>query len=139
MDRFWSKVKVGAADECWEWQAGLDSDGYGRIQFDGKRQGAHRFSWILHNTDIPQGMCICHRCDNPACVNPNHLFLGTQVDNIYDMVSKNRNYLPPKATHCVQGHEYTPENTKMNNNKRKCRTCANAGHRRRYARKKVAS
>ena len=64
MDRFWNKVDIRTDDECWEWQGKLNEDGYGRFQFDGKRHLAHRLSWLLHNTEIPQGMCICaHACN----------------------------------------------------------------------------
>lgn len=90
--RFWAKVVK--TDGCWRW-LGYTVDRYGRIALDGGRgapcAGAHRVSWELHNGPIPEGMCVLHRCDNPPCVNPDHLFLGTQLDNIADRVRKGRN------------------------------------------------
>ncbi len=87
-ERFWDKVDKKSDDECWEW-IGAKSNGYGDF-WNGKRIKAHQYSWILHKGEIPKGMLICHHCDNPACVNPNHLFLGTVRDNLIDMVNKGR-------------------------------------------------
>lgn len=92
--RFWAKVNVAGPDDCWIWTAGISQiHGYGKFTI--KKQGisdigAHRYSWILANGSIPDGMMICHICDNPPCVNPNHLFLGTAKDNAIDCVRKNR-------------------------------------------------
>ena len=91
MERFWNKVmKIVETDECWEWIAFKNKDGYGLFGYNGKNQKAHRVSWQLHNGPIPDGLCVLHKCDNPSCVNPNHLFLGTNADNIKDRVNKNR-------------------------------------------------
>ena len=92
---FWKKVDKKGEDECWEWIASKDKDGYGYFGLDKKICLAHRISWILHYGDIPfhnsyHGMCVLHKCDNPSCVNPNHLFLGTNKDNMKDMVNKGR-------------------------------------------------
>jgi hypothetical protein len=88
--RFWSKVAF--TDGCWEWQASIRKrDGYGRFQTGATTQEtAHRFSYALANGPIPQGMFVCHRCDNPRCVRPDHLFLGTPDDNMQDKTRKGR-------------------------------------------------
>lgn len=89
--RFWTKVKGIHRDECWPWTASRANNGYGKFRDDsGRRIGAHRFSWILHNGPIPEGLCVLHRCDNPICVNPAHLFLGTFHDNALDKAAKGR-------------------------------------------------
>jgi len=90
--RFWAKVNK--TPTCWLWTAHRHyRTGYGSFARGGQyggHVGAHRFSWELHNGPIPKGLSVLHKCDVPACVNPNHLFLGTQVDNLKDMVAKNR-------------------------------------------------
>lgn len=94
--RFWPKVVFPQGFEgCWMWASALTRKGYGRFQVgrghDDRRQvQAHRFAWELFNGPIPRGLVLCHRCDTPPCVNPGHLFLGTQADNVVDMVTKGR-------------------------------------------------
>ncbi len=89
--RFWSKVNKLTEQECWNWLASRDKDGYGQSYYNSKFIASHRLSWILHYGDIPSKLFVCHTCDNPSCVNPKHLFLGTNSDNMLDMVAKKRN------------------------------------------------
>lgn len=91
MDRFWNKVEIPTdPSHCWLWVASQDQFGYGRFRFEGKNRHAHRVAWILLNGDILKGLWVLHRCDNPQCVNPGHLFLGTAFDNNRDMFKKGR-------------------------------------------------
>lgn len=82
---------LGPRGDCWHWIAALDRYGYGTVSFRGGTKSSHRVVWILvHNEDISSKDVICHKCDNPTCVRPDHLFKGTQLDNIKDMLSKGR-------------------------------------------------
>lgn len=102
-ERFWKKVdKNGPTPrpdlgQCWVWTAGCFTQGYGQfcISIDGKRKNwkAHRVSWKLEVGDVPEGLCVLHKCDNRPCVRPSHLFLGTHKDNSLDCISKGRGFL----------------------------------------------
>ena len=88
MDRLWSRVdKTG---DCWVWTGATTTAGYGEIRFGGKVVRVHRLVYELTVGPIPEGMGVLHRCDNPPCCRPDHLFLGTQRDNARDMVAKGR-------------------------------------------------
>jgi len=89
--RFWRKVNVGTGNKCWEWDAGKTGWGYGSFRYRGKIFPSHRISWSLYfEEDIPCEKIILHTCDNPGCVNPNHLRVGTHKDNVKDRVAKGR-------------------------------------------------
>lgn len=75
---------------CWEWVKYKNQDGYGRIRVNGKKKLAHRASFEEFVCNIPEGMIVCHRCDNPSCIKPEHLFLGTHKDNCHDAITKGR-------------------------------------------------
>lgn len=91
-DRLIKKILLEPYTGCWVFVGCRLPSGYGRIKADGERKEvlAHRASWQVHKGAIPDGMCVLHRCDNPPCINPDHLFLGTFADNYLDMVSKGR-------------------------------------------------
>lgn len=93
MNRFWDKVDKNGNNGCWNWVAYHNSDGYGKLSINGKSEFAHRISWVLHFGDIPHGLCVCHHCDNPRCVNPDHLFLASHTENMKDMKIKGRTSL----------------------------------------------
>ncbi len=91
-ERFWAKVIK--TDACWLWNGAINNMGYGMINIGNRHaKTAHRISWLLNIGEIPPGMCVLHHCDNPKCVNPNHLFLGTQKENAIDREQKGRSPL----------------------------------------------
>lgn len=85
---FWGWVDKSG--DCWIWMGYRDRKGYGQVRVNGKTFYSHRMAWILSVGYIPKGMCVLHHCDNPKCVNPNHLFIGTHADNMHDMIKKGR-------------------------------------------------
>lgn len=102
--RFWTKVDQ--TGDCWLWTSTKQSMGYGVFCFNKKsRMLAHRFAYTVIHGDIPAGMCVCHHCDTPLCVNPAHLFLGTHQDNMNDMIAKGRDHKATDATK-VRGEQH---------------------------------
>jgi hypothetical protein len=93
IERFWSKVQKSSG--CWIWKDGTFDNGYGQFRVLNKKVKAHRFSWEITYGPIPDGLKVLHKCDNPPCVNPNHLFLGTNKDNTWDSIKKGRFCIDP--------------------------------------------
>jgi hypothetical protein len=130
-DRFWEKVERLGPDDCWIWTAARHEFGYGLFGIggrDGRQHGAHRVSWMLAHDEMPDRW-VLHRCDNPPCVNPRHLFLGTPLDNVRDMIAKGREHTGPRPSRkpaCGKGHAFTPENTGTDSRtgSRYCRECS---------------
>ena len=131
-ERFWPKVEK--SDGCWLWRANTNPHGYGQFYLAGKQRLAHRLSWEFANGPIANGLFVCHRCDNPACVRPDHLFLGTNADNMRDAYRKGRLTLPKggglgnrrRKSHCHCGHELTPDNRGPHGRGTICRICQRA-------------
>lgn len=124
--RFWAKVEPMMDDRgCWVWSGARTRQGYGHLACDGQFIRASRLSWLIHNGEIPPDLCVLHRCDNPPCVNPAHLWLGTKRDNTRDMLEKGRGFsLGRTKTACPRGHAY--DGVRKNGSERYCLTCQRA-------------
>ena len=136
-ERFFKKVNK--TDTCWLWTGALNSKGYGSLRVNGKSVSAHRLSFLWFKGDIPDGMLICHTCDTPSCVNPDHLWLGTPKDNHKDMWDKGREPDSCKVTtHCKAGHAFEVVGFKTYTKKdgSSYRTCALCKQNRDRSRKK---
>lgn len=141
-ERFNAKWIPEPNSGCWLWIGARRSKNYGAIgHSNGKTISAHRAAWLVYVGEIPDGICVLHRCDTPECVNPGHLWLGTHSENMQDMISKGRGNRHPKRV-CKHGHEFTPENTiifkrGINAGFQYCRQCKNRSQREWYQRKKA--
>lgn len=100
--RFYSKINPPNVAGCMEWKAGRNIKGYGMFSVRYNNYASHRIAWFLVNGQIPSGMIVCHKCDNPSCCNPEHLFLGTFLDNNRDRAVKGRSYIPPPGERSEQ-------------------------------------
>ena len=127
---FWTFAKKDPETKCWVWQraiqnrGGRNSKGYGKQVFNGKREFAHRVAWQLKHGAIPKNRYVLHSCDNPPCINPKHLFLGTAANNTHDAVKK-KHFPNMQKTCCPQGHPYTGYTTRGDGRRfRYCRPCS---------------
>lgn len=124
-----ARIMAGSIPEpnsgCWIWLGSTNAKGYAHLKYETRQQRANRFSWSAYNGEIPPGLHVLHSCDNRLCVNPEHLFLGTNQDNVDDKMRKGRAGQNQNAfkTHCPRGHEYTEGNTYWQGKNRSCRTC----------------
>lgn len=137
--RFYAKVdRSGGPDACWTWLGATAGRGYavgrgyGSFWFNGRNHRAPRIAWsIRHGKPFPEKLLACHTCDNPVCVNPAHIFVGTCSENLLDAVKKGRHKFyagvagwQKSLTECQRGHPFTPDNTLINSyGNRKCRIC----------------
>jgi putative hemolysin len=129
-ERFWAKVVRGNPSQCWEWMAGKNKQGYGIFVVRPRAaMTAPRFSLQLATGQTGIGLYACHNCDNPACVNPGHLFWGTQADNMLDARTKGRTRGAPRQTHCKRGHKLDAVNR---NAFGQCKICNSERMLRRY-------
>lgn len=85
---FWAKVNIRGPDDCWEWTGAVNGRDYGRFYVGDKTVYAHRLAWELTSSSIPKGKLVLHKCDNPTCCNPDHLYVGTHCDNMADLTSR---------------------------------------------------
>lgn len=124
---------------CWLWLGAHDKDGYGKVSASREISGrAHRFSWEIFKGEIPGGKWVLHKCDTSACINPEHLFLGSARDNNLDMVFKKR-HVNTRKTKCNKGHMFSPDNLvnlSKGRQERICKICAREKTRARLAAKK---
>ncbi len=140
---FFEKICPEPMSGCWLWTGSGNQRGYGLFFVNRKCISTHRASWVIHNGEIPKKMHVLHKCDVPACVNPQHLFIGTHQDNMRDMMEKRKAgiYVPKhikvynKKTHCRHGHLYDEKNTIITpstRGRRLCKSCVTRAYVERY-------
>lgn len=137
-ERFWAKVAIRGTDQCWLWQGTRNASGYGMFRLTpGRTVGAHRAAWIVVNGEDPGPLHVLHRCDTPLCCNVQHLFLGTNDQNVADKMAKGR-HPNSRMTHCRRaGHPFDLANTYITpKGNRMCRACNRDAQRRYQSRKK---
>ena len=123
----------GPTGNCWRWTAYVCKAGYGRITVNNYPRLAHRISYELHTGSVVGQLFVCHACDNPTCVNPAHLWVGTGADNMRDKCEKGRcNNGRSALTHCKEGHELGGDNVYISQGSRACRICIKIKSRARY-------
>jgi len=146
-ERFFAKIMPEPNSGCWLWDAAINNKGYGVISKGGGSQRvlyAHRVSMMIHGIELPAGAIVLHKCDTPACVNPEHLRAGSHSENTRDMIERGRNVntisvaqrrkgnANPRygfrAEACKHGHRFTPENTRTYDGRQRCLTCRKAGN-----------
>ena len=136
---FWDRTAQGE-NGCVVWLGPKDADGYGMVRMSGNVvRRAPRIAYALAKGAIPDGMIVMHACDNPPCVNPEHLTIGTHADNMADKVAKGRARGYPKGTHCINGHEFTSDSSYFNGKQRLCRLCRRERARARRERRRLAA
>lgn len=116
---FWERKTITLTG-CWEWVGSRRHRGYGQVNFKGKIRKAHRVAWELSFGIVPDGLSVLHKCDNPPCINPDHLFVGDQQDNINDMFTKGRQKAPGNGKMKQQAYCHP---SKPNHSHGLCKTC----------------